>query len=120
MPSVAQTAGARRGGRGSAAGRRLSTRASGRTRDVLRSVRGAPERARPAGQPRRVLLLTQNNSVPSDRRVWNEITTLRESGYHVTAICPRGEKRDVQAFERREGVDIYRFAQASSAGGIVG
>lgn len=78
-------------------------------------IRGNPHR--PGG---RVLVLDQNNSLPSDRRVWSEITALREGGYRVTAICPRGELRDEQSFEQREGVDIHRFSQVPSSGGTLG
>lgn len=73
-----------------------------------------------ARQPRRVLVLTQNNSLPSDRRVWNELAALRGAGYQVSAICPRGETRDEQAFEHRDGVDIHRFRQVPSSGGTFG
>jgi glycosyltransferase involved in cell wall biosynthesis len=65
-------------------------------------------------------VLNQNNSVPSDRRVWNEITALREGGYQVTAICPKGQERDEQSFEQRQGVDIHRFVQVPSSGGALG
>jgi glycosyltransferase involved in cell wall biosynthesis len=76
--------------------------------------------ARGDGPRPRVLVLNQNNSVPSDRRVWNEITALCDGGYEVTAICPKGEACDQQSFERREGVDIHRFRQTPSSGGAPG
>lgn len=57
-----------------------------------------------------VLLLVENYSVPHDRRVWNEARTLREAGYAVSVISPKGEKLDTESYERISDVDIYRFA----------
>ncbi len=56
-----------------------------------------------------VLLLVENCSVPHDRRVWNEARTLRRAGYAVSIICPKGEKLDLDSFERIDDVDIHRF-----------
>jgi glycosyltransferase involved in cell wall biosynthesis len=123
MPFLAGADGARPSVRGSAADRRLRGlrgRAGGRVRVYLRSVWPAREQTRPDGRPRRILVISQNNSVPSDRRVWNEITALRAGGYHVSAICPKGERSDVLSFERRDGVDIHRFSQVTSGGGVAG
>jgi glycosyltransferase involved in cell wall biosynthesis len=75
-------------------------------------VSGSPKNAP------RVLVLDQNNSLPSDRRVWAEIGALRRAGYEVTAISPVGEGRDEADFEHREGVDIHRFAQSPARGAI--
>lgn len=91
-----------------------------RVREYLRSMRRGTGRERQAGEQRRVLVLSQNNSVPSDRRVWNEITALNEGGYQVTAICPRCHGSDELAFERRDGIEIHRFAQVTSGGGAIG
>jgi len=56
-----------------------------------------------------VLLVVENHSVPADRRVWAEATTLRHAGYRVSVICPRGRHTDRDAFELRQDVAIYRF-----------
>jgi glycosyltransferase involved in cell wall biosynthesis len=64
----------------------------------------------------RVLVITQDRSVPSDRRVWNEILTLRSAGYEVVAISPQGNGRDRELFERRDGVDIHRYVQPPASG----
>ena len=42
------------------------------------------------GQRPQVVLLVENHSVPSDARVWNEATLLRDAGYQVTGK-PNGE-----------------------------
>ena len=69
---------------------------------------GSPEEMPPVTKPH-VLLLVENYSVPHDRRVWNEARTLREAGYAVSVISPKGEKLDTESFERVSDVDIYRF-----------
>lgn len=69
--------------------------------------------------PRRVLILVENEPLPSDRHVWNEATALSRAGYEVTVVCPAGAERDRAAFERNEGVAIHRYrprhAKASAA-----
>jgi glycosyltransferase involved in cell wall biosynthesis len=60
-----------------------------------------------ARRHRRVLIIVENLSVPFDRRVWSEATTLVAHGYEVSVICPVG-----QGYEKRrevlDGVHIYR------------
>ncbi len=58
---------------------------------------------------KRILILVQNEPVPSDRHVWNESTALVRSGYDVTVICPVGEYRDREAFDEIDGVTIHRY-----------
>jgi glycosyltransferase involved in cell wall biosynthesis len=70
-------------------------------------------------KPRRVLVLVENLSVPFDRRVWKECRALREAGYQVTAISPKGHGFDTAAVETVEGVVIYRYAPYESSGGAV-
>jgi glycosyltransferase involved in cell wall biosynthesis len=64
----------------------------------------------------RVVIITQNCSVPRDRRVWSELLALCSGGYEVVAICPEGDGHERARFERREGVDIFRFAQPRASG----
>jgi glycosyltransferase involved in cell wall biosynthesis len=58
----------------------------------------------------RVLILVENLSVPFDRRVWLEATTLQRAGYQVSVICPRGKKCDQSAYEEIDGIRIHRYA----------
>ncbi len=69
---------------------------------------------------RRVAILVENLSVPSDRRVWQEALALTRAGPKVTVICPQGATRDRELFETREGVDIYRFPLSPASGGLRG
>ncbi len=57
----------------------------------------------------RILILVENLSVPFDRRVWLEATTLQQAGYTVSVICPKGKKCDTAAEEKIDGVRIYRY-----------
>lgn len=65
---------------------------------------------------KRVLILLQNEPLPSDRHVWNECRALVGAGYDVTAICPRGERRDRDPFEQIEGVKIHRYEPRRAEG----
>jgi glycosyltransferase involved in cell wall biosynthesis len=67
----------------------------------------------------RVLILVQNEPAPSDRHVWNQATALQRNGYEVTIVCPKGQDRDRDAFERRDGVDIHRYTPRVAEGGAV-
>jgi glycosyltransferase involved in cell wall biosynthesis len=56
---------------------------------------------------RKVLIIVENLPVPFDGRVWKEACALRDAGYHVTVLCPRG-KGYAQNYELLEGVHVYR------------
>jgi glycosyltransferase involved in cell wall biosynthesis len=58
---------------------------------------------------RKVLMLVENISVPPDPRVWAEATTLRDAGYQVSIICPKGSKIHCEPYICREQVYIYRY-----------
>ncbi|MFF0745382.1 glycosyltransferase family 4 protein [Streptomyces sp. NPDC004111] len=73
-----------------------------------------------AGAARRALILVENLSVPFDRRVWQECTTLRDAGWEVHVICPRGEKRDREAEAEIDGVRIHRYPLRAATGGPAG
>ena len=57
----------------------------------------------------RVLVLVENNSAPSDRRVWAESRSLVEAGYSVTIVCPTGRTKDTAPYESVDGVEIHRY-----------
>ncbi|MFK4799721.1 glycosyltransferase family 4 protein [Streptomyces sp. MPA0124] len=69
---------------------------------------------------RRALILVENLSVPFDRRVWQECTTLRDAGWTVDVICPRGSKRDTEAEIEIDGVRIHRYPLRAATGGPAG
>ncbi|MCM3298003.1 glycosyltransferase family 4 protein [Streptomyces pseudogriseolus] len=69
---------------------------------------------------RRALILVENLSVPFDRRVWQECRTLRDAGWEVDVICPRGTKRDTEPEAVIEGVRIHRYPLRAATGGPAG
>ena len=56
---------------------------------------------------RKVLIIVENLPVPFDGRVWKEACALRDAGYQVTVLCPRG-KGYAENYELLEGVHVYR------------
>ncbi|MEV5714421.1 glycosyltransferase family 4 protein [Amycolatopsis mediterranei] len=70
--------------------------------------------------PGKALILVENLSVPFDRRVWQESTTLRDAGWEVHVICPQGTKRDTEAEAVVDGVHIYRYPLKAATGGPAG
>jgi glycosyltransferase involved in cell wall biosynthesis len=56
---------------------------------------------------RKILIIVENLPVPFDTRVWKEACALRDCGYEVSVLCPRG-KGYTQGRQELEGVHIYR------------
>ena len=76
-----------------------------------------------AGRAGRVLIIiiVENLLVPFDSRIWQEATALREAGYAVSVICPKGKGHD-KAYEQIGGIlNVYRHGlrEASSAIGYL-
>lgn len=69
------------------------------------------------GREPRVLIIVQNLPVPLDRRVWLESQALRDAGYGVSVICPRGPQDS--KFEVLDGIRIHRYRPAPATHGIV-
>ena len=66
-----------------------------------------------------VVLLVENESVPTDKRVWNEGQILRQAGYTVTIVCPIGsDGRDPETSLELEGISIRRFPLDRATGGV--
>ncbi|MBI1796503.1 MAG: glycosyltransferase family 4 protein [Candidatus Eisenbacteria bacterium] len=56
----------------------------------------------------RVLHLSENLTLPFDRRVWMELNALRAAGLEVSAICPTGDAHPAR-FEIIDGIPIWRY-----------
>jgi glycosyltransferase involved in cell wall biosynthesis len=65
----------------------------------------------------RVLLVVENVSVPTDRRVWSEALALRQAGFDVAVVSPRGVERDTEDIEIKDGIAIHRFRMPYAEGG---
>jgi hypothetical protein len=64
-----------------------------------------------------VLIVVQNLPLPGDRRVWLECQALRDAGYRVAAITPKG-KGDPR-YELHEGVHLYKYSPPTATSGFV-
>lgn len=56
---------------------------------------------------KRVLIIVQNLPVPFDRRVWLECQTLKNAGYEVSVVCPKGEGDP--GLSMVDGVELYKY-----------
>lgn len=67
----------------------------------------------------RTLILVENLPVPFDRRVWQEARALRDAGWTVSVICPRGWGCTARE-ETLEGIHIYRHPLPVEGSGLTG
>lgn len=72
-----------------------------------------------ASAGKKILIIVENLPCPFDRRVWQEATTLRDNGYEVSIICPKG-KGYTESFEVIEDIHIYRHPMPLEADGALG
>src|SRR5713101_5276374 len=68
---------------------------------------------------KKVLIVVENLSVPFDRRVWRECLALREVGYEISVISPKGQAIDTTSYETIEGVSIYRYHLPQATGSLL-
>lgn len=66
-----------------------------------------------------ILIIVENLTVPLDRRVWQEARTLKEAGYTVSVICPKGGKYTA-SYEMLEGIHVFRHPLPYEADGALG
>ncbi len=67
---------------------------------------------------RRALILVEDLPVPFDRRVWAEAGTLRDAGWRVTVVCPRGAGAR-RWHERIDGIEVFRYPLPTTAAGLL-
>ena len=68
---------------------------------------------------RKILIIVENLPVPFDTRVWKEACALRDAGYEVSVLSPRG-KGYTRSYEKLEGVHIYRHPMPREGSGAFG
>jgi glycosyltransferase involved in cell wall biosynthesis len=68
---------------------------------------------------RRILIIVENLPVPFDTRVWKEACALKDAGYEVSVLSPRG-KSYTKGHEVLDGVHIYRHPMPNEATRAVG
>ena len=66
-----------------------------------------------------ILIIVENLTMPLDRRVWQEARTLRDAGYTVSVVCPKGGKYTA-AYELLEGIHVFRHPLPYEADGALG
>jgi glycosyltransferase involved in cell wall biosynthesis len=66
------------------------------------------------GGSKRILILVQNLSVPFDRRVWLECTSLTDAGFRVAVVCPKGPGDPSYAV--LDGVELYKYRPYAPGG----
>ena len=76
---------------------------------MRRSLRGGS--ARP-----HVLIIVENCSFPSDRRVWLQASTLRANGFDVSVISPSAAPFDTSVHDVVEGIAVHRFVPPPETG----
>ena len=57
----------------------------------------------------KILMLIENGPVPFDNRVWAEAITLRDRGFQVSMIGPKGSTKYRESHICIEGMHIYRY-----------
>ena len=66
-----------------------------------------------------ILIIVENLTVPLDRRVWQEAGALRDAGYTVSVICPKGGRYQA-SYEVLDGIHIFRHPLPIEARGAMG
>jgi len=66
----------------------------------------------------KVLHLSENLTLPFDRRVWMELNALRDGGWEVSAICPMGQGWGASR-EVIDGIHIWRYPPPPPAAGFL-
>ena len=54
-------------------------------------------------------MLVENIPVPIDPRVWPEAIALRDHGFQVSIICPKGPTQHRESYICIENIHIYRY-----------
>lgn len=57
----------------------------------------------------KILIIVENLPVPFDRRVWQEANSLKNEGYEISVICPKGKGYE-KKFEIIDDIYIYRHS----------
>ena len=57
----------------------------------------------------KVLMLVENCPAPADHRIWPEAILLRDSGYQVSIISPKGTADQRESYTCIDSIHIYRY-----------
>jgi glycosyltransferase involved in cell wall biosynthesis len=76
----------------------------------------APPKDERRGAGTAVCIIVENLPVPLDRRVWREACTLRDAGYRVSVICPKGNGEASASYQNLDGIEIHRHRMWEASG----
>ncbi len=62
----------------------------------------------------RAAIVVENLPVPFDRRTWMQAQSLRDAGYDITVICPKGKGLD-KPEEQLDGIRVLRYDLVEAA-----
>lgn len=62
-----------------------------------------------------ICIIVENLAVPLDRRVWKEACALRDAGYRVSVVSPKG-RGFTKSYEELDGIEIYRHSVREGQG----
>jgi hypothetical protein len=63
----------------------------------------------------KILMLVENCAGPSDNRVWAEAIALRDYGFQVSLIGPKGTEKYRESYLYLEGIHVYQYRGLPSA-----
>lgn len=72
-------------------------------------MRAQPRRGRTKTHAPKVLMLVENRPAPDDARVWPEALALRDRGFQVSVISPKGAEAYRETHSCIDGIHIYRY-----------
>ena len=67
------------------------------------------------GRTAKILMLIENCPAASDNRVWAEAIALRDYGFQVSIIGPKGTKEYRESYICIEGIHVYQYRVPTSA-----
>src|SRR5229473_3010882 len=67
------------------------------------------------GKIRKILMLLENCPAPTDNRVWAEAVALRDYGFQVSIIGPKGAKEYRESYTCIEDIHVYQYRLPTSA-----
>src|SRR6266705_5769859 len=67
------------------------------------------------GKIRKILMLLENCPARADNRVWAEAIALRDHGFQVSIIGPKGDKEYRESYTCIEDIHVYQYRLPASA-----
>lgn len=88
------------------------------TASALKTIEQQRESLSKPAPPVSVCIVVENLPVPADRRVWSEARALRDAGYMVSVISPKGKGSFRASYELLDGIHVYRHHMWEASSGL--